>query len=89
MCILTPQIGTPGAAVLALAGTVESDSLPEIARFIRDGRQARHQVVLDLSDVTLLDRAAAQFFARQRREGVALINCPSYIEPWISREASH
>jgi anti-anti-sigma regulatory factor len=89
MCILTPQTSTSGTTILALAGTVQSDSLPAIDNFIRSGREASHQVVLDLSDVTLLDRAAAQFFARHRREGVELVNCPSYIEPWISREANH
>jgi anti-anti-sigma regulatory factor len=68
---------------------VESDALPAIANFIRRGREARSQIVLDLSDVTLLDRAAAQFFARQRQHGVKLVNCPSYIEPWISRETNH
>jgi ABC-type transporter Mla MlaB component len=86
MCTLTPQISAAGVATLALAGRVESDALPAIARFIRRGREACSQIVLDLSDVTLLDRAAAEFFARQRRHGVELINCPSYIEPWISRE---
>jgi ABC-type transporter Mla MlaB component len=90
MCILTPQTGTASErAVLAIAGSVESDSLPEIARFIRNGRKTRNQVVLDLSDVTLLDRAAAQFFARQQQQGVELMNCPSYLEPWIFREANH
>jgi anti-anti-sigma regulatory factor len=78
-----------GASILALAGNVDSDSLREIDLFIRNGRQAQQEIVLDLSDVTLLDRAAAQFFARQRQQGVALVNCPSYIEPWISREANH
>jgi ABC-type transporter Mla MlaB component len=89
MCILTPQTSAAGVATLALSGRVESDALPAIANFIRRGHAARSRVVLDLSDVTLLDRAAAQFFARQRQDGVELINCPSYIEPWISREANH
>ena len=89
MCTLIPQSSMAGTAILALAGRVESDSLPEIAHFIRRGREARNQVVLDLSDVTLLDRAAAQFFARQRQEGVELANCPSYIEPWISCETNY
>jgi anti-anti-sigma regulatory factor len=89
MCILTPQTSAAGVATLALAGRVESDALPAIAGFIRRSREAGSQIVLDMSDVTLLDRTAAQFFARQRQHGVELINCPSYIEPWISREANH
>jgi ABC-type transporter Mla MlaB component len=89
MCILTPQTNAAGVATLALAGRVESDALPAIAHFIRRSQEAGSQIVLDMSDVTLLDRAAAQFFARQRQHGVELINCPSYIEPWISREANH
>lgn len=88
MCTLTPQSGTSGASILALAGTVDGAALEEIGDFIRSNREARHAIVLDLSDVTLLDRAAAQFLAEQRKRGVELVNCPSYIEPWISRESN-
>lgn len=88
-CTLIHQPAMAGLSVLALAGSVDGESLPEIDRFIRNSRKAHLKIAIDLSDVTLLDRAAAQFFARLRSQGVALLNCPVYIEPWISREAKY
>ena len=45
------------------------------------------QIVIDLGEVTLVDRPSLQFLAAQAREDITLINCPEYIEPWITREA--
>jgi anti-anti-sigma regulatory factor len=86
MCVLTPAASRAGSWTLALSGSVDGASLPEIGRFIQEGRDGSKTVVLDLGEVTLLDRAAAYFFAEQRRQGVEVVNCPVYIERWISRE---
>jgi hypothetical protein len=77
-----------GSSTLALAGTVGADAVPEIDRIIKDVRQARSRVVLDMGEVTLIDRAAVRFFARQQKRGVALVNCPGYIAHWISHETT-
>lgn len=71
---------------LTLAGSVNAESVPEIDRLIRDGRDMQKHVVLDLSEVTLIDRVAARFFARQLRHGIELADCPNYLKHWISRE---
>ncbi len=71
---------------LAIGGNVSQDALPEIAQLIDHGRRDHEKVILDLSEVTLLDPAAAQFFAEQFRGGVRLVNCPFYIRRWILRE---
>jgi len=75
-----------GTRTLALAGSVGADSVQEIDRLIKDVRQARSRVVLDMGEVTLMDRVAVRFFARQQKRGVALVNCPGYIAHWISQE---
>lgn len=73
---------------LALAGNVSEEALAEIAVLIDHGRREHEKVILDLGEVTLLDPAAAQFFAEQFRGGVRLVNCPVYIKRWIVRDAS-
>jgi NodT family efflux transporter outer membrane factor (OMF) lipoprotein len=78
-----------GCMILALEGSVGAASLPEITRHIKSGKQNRKQVTLDLGEVTLLDKAAARFFAGQLRRGVELMNCPVYLQRWISQEAGH
>jgi hypothetical protein len=74
------------SVVLAIAGHVSEDALPEIALLIDHGRLHHEKVILDLSEVTLIDPAAAQFFAEQFRGGVRLVNCPVYIRHWIARD---
>jgi hypothetical protein len=48
----------------------------------------RKRIELDLGEVTLLDRHSVAFLAEQSHDDVSLINCPAYIEPWISRESA-
>lgn len=43
------------------------------------------EIVVDLSEVKLIDRDAVQFLARCEGRGVRLQNCPSYIREWITR----
>lgn len=69
-----------------LVGNVSADVLPEIYRLVDNGRRAQGRVSLDLSEVTLIDRMAARFFAEQLHRGVELVDCPNYLKHWISRE---
>ncbi len=78
-----------GSMILTLEGNVGAEALPEIERVIKNGKQDRRQVALDLGEVTLTDRDAVRFFAGQAKRGIELMNCPVYIQHWISREASH
>jgi ABC-type transporter Mla MlaB component len=75
-----------GGLTLALIGRVSADVLPEIDRLVDDGRRRQGQVKLDLSEVTLIDRRAARFFAEQLGRGVELVDCPNYLRHWITRE---
>lgn len=68
---------------VALGGMLNGVGLGELRREIDRARRMRKRVELDLSEVTLLDRHAASFLAEQSNEGVMLVNCPTYVEPWI------
>jgi len=43
-------------------------------------------IVLDLKDVSVVDRAAMLFLARCEADGVKLENCARYIREWMERE---
>jgi ABC-type transporter Mla MlaB component len=86
MFIATVSSTQSDSLTLAIAGNVSHEALPEIASLIDHGRRDHDKVILDLSEVTLLDPAAAQFFAEQFRGGVRLVNCPVYIRRWIVRD---
>jgi hypothetical protein len=86
MFSLSTVSSTTGGFKLAVCGSVGENQLPEIKRYLDAGRGLAHHVALDLSEVTLIDRTAARFFAEQMRRGVQLLDCPSYLEQWILRE---
>jgi hypothetical protein len=44
------------------------------------------RVTLDLTEVTLVDRAAVRFLADAEDAGIRLINCPGYVRSWIAAE---
>jgi hypothetical protein len=44
------------------------------------------QIVLDLKDLTLVDRDAVRFLEHCEANGIKLKNCLDYIREWITRE---
>jgi hypothetical protein len=47
-----------------------------------DGRR----IVMDLSDLTLVDQDAVSFLKHCEAHDITLKNCPAYIREWITRE---
>jgi anti-anti-sigma regulatory factor len=87
MVKIATQLDPAGPITLALAGKCNGGSLGELRRAIDKARRMQKQIVIDLGEVTLVDRPSLQFLAEQARDDIKLINCPEYIEPWISRSA--
>jgi len=75
------------AVTLRLVGKVCVSSLGALRRRIDRVRRTRGSVVIDLSEVTLIDRPALQFLATQNGAGVQIVNCPVYIEAWLKKVA--
>jgi anti-anti-sigma regulatory factor len=75
-----------GAVRLALAGRMHANSLGELRRAIDRARRQRGRVALDLSEITLADRASIDFLAQQNKDEIELINCPEYLASWIARD---
>jgi len=77
-----------GTVRLALAGRMHANSLGELRRAIdRARRQRARRVALDLSEITLADRASIDFLTQQRKEEIDLVNCPAYLATWLERES--
>jgi len=83
MLRITGKTEDPEAVTLALVGRMSANALGELKRTIEEVRNRRKQVVLDLSEVTLLDRYSAEFLTAQTNDRVRLVNCPEYLERWI------
>ena len=71
--------------VLTLSGRIEAQAIAELERLF--GLQTDHRhIVVDLKDVSLVDREAMRFFACCEADGVKLENCTPYIREWMERE---
>jgi anti-anti-sigma regulatory factor len=78
-----------GDVVLTVSGRLRADNVSELEALLAAEPPGR-AVVLDLTDVVLVDRDAVRFLRAREHDGIALRNCPPYIRAWIEREeASH
>jgi hypothetical protein len=68
-----------------LSGRMKAEHVAEIQRLCELEANG-HGLVLDLKEVTLVDRDAVEFLARCEVDGKKLTNCPPYIREWILRE---
>ncbi len=73
----------PDLVTLALSGRIQADDLPELKRVMESYRKP---VVLNLTDVKLVDRDAVRFLVRFETHNGRITNCPSYIREWIRKE---
>jgi anti-anti-sigma regulatory factor len=74
----------PGAVVFALSGVLDTELAARLEALIAS--EADGGIVLDLNDVTLVDRAAVRFLAGVEAAGTEIVNCPEYVRIWIAAE---
>ena len=70
---------------LSVSGRIELEDVAELRRLL-SAEGGSGEKVLDLEDVTLVDRDAVKFLARCEAENIKLENCPAYIREWIDAE---
>src|SRR5262249_20575301 len=75
------------ATVFALSGVLDGEHaarLQELLATVTPG-----PVVLDLKDITLVDRTAVGLLARFELAGAKIVNCPEYVRSWITAESDN
>jgi anti-anti-sigma regulatory factor len=71
--------------IFRVSGRLDSDNLAELKTLI--GAEAKGQyIVLDLSELTLVDEDVVRFLKGCEANGIELRNCAAYICEWITRE---
>jgi len=83
--MLKIQKSSNAAVIFTLAGRMNAEEVAEMEALLRS-EAGNREVVLDLKDLTLVDRDAVRFLERGEAEGIKLKNCPAYIREWITRE---
>jgi len=72
-----------GSLRLAVAGRMHANGIGEFRRLIEDARRRRKPVLVDLGEVTLLDRISAEYLSSVVGASVRLENAPQYLRNWI------
>jgi anti-anti-sigma regulatory factor len=68
--------------LLQISGRLASEDL-NVVRTALDGHRV---VIIELSEVDLIDLDAVRLLAQAEADGIELKNCPAYIREWISKE---
>jgi STAS domain-containing protein len=84
--VLKIQRSANAKIVLTLSGRIEVQDVAELRRLLTL-EAANRPLVLDLNDVTLVDREAVKFLAQCEADSIEIENCPPYIREWIQRES--
>jgi len=70
--------------MFTVVGRMDSEHAAEMKRLFESEEGRR--IVLDLKDLTLVDRDAVKFLEQCEADSIELKNCPAYIREWIRRE---
>jgi anti-anti-sigma regulatory factor len=73
------------SVTILLNGKFGEDALPDLENSISTARDVHREIYIDLSEVTLVDRKAVQYFSEQAGRNVKLVNCPIYLRRWINQ----
>ena len=76
---------TDSNIVFTLIGRLEAENMADV-RGLLAAEPPGPLVVLDLTDLVLIDRDAVRFLRTCERDGIVLRNCPQYIRTWMERE---
>jgi anti-anti-sigma regulatory factor len=74
-----------GEVVFTLCGRMDEENVAEMKELFGSEQKGR-RIVLDLKDLTLVDREAVRFLKSCETDSITIKNCPAYIREWISRE---
>jgi anti-anti-sigma regulatory factor len=74
-----------GQVVFTLSGRMDAENVADLETLFGSEPKGR-RVILDLKDLTLVDREAVRFLESCETDSIRIKNCPAYIREWITRE---
>ena len=76
-----------GGVVFKLSGRIQTENIAELEALLSAETSGRH-VLLDLSDLTLVDQDVVSFLRDSEADGIELKDCPAYVREWMKQEKS-
>jgi ABC-type transporter Mla MlaB component len=73
-----------GTTTLIVSGRIDAEQLRDVRRLVESEHAS--DVVLDLSEVSLVDVEVVRFLLQCETQGMRLASCPAYVREWMARE---
>jgi hypothetical protein len=73
-----------GQVLFTLSGRIEAEGIYQLQQLFA-AETSGQQLVLDLTDVTLVNEDAVKFLGRCESDGIKLDNCPLHVRKWIDQ----
>src|SRR5438552_17216283 len=78
----------PNTVTLSVAGILNAAGIADFDRALDEARRLQRPLVLDLTNVRLIDRPTLKYLIDVMQDEVRLVVCPDYVEHWIYREST-
>ena len=78
------RVKNAGMTTLIVSGRIDAEQLPDLRRLVQSEQAS--DVVLELSEVSLVDVEVVRFFLHCETQGIRLARCPAYVREWMVRE---
>jgi len=79
------RVTQAGSTNLIVSGRIGAPQLPDLRRLVE--AENTSDVVIDLTEVSLVDVEVVQFLLLCEVQSIRLVGCPAYIREWMVREA--
>jgi anti-anti-sigma regulatory factor len=76
------------AVTLSVSGTLTTAAVADFERVLDEARRLQRPIVLDLTNVRLIDRPTLKYLIDVMEHDVRLVVCPDYVEHWMYRETT-
>ena len=73
-----------GDIVFKLSGRMDEEAVTALKALFSSEGNGRC-IVLDLTELTLVDQESMGFLEQCEADGIELRNCPAYVRKWITR----
>ena len=70
--------------VFVLSGEMDGEHVARLRELLMS--EGNDRVVLDLRNITLVNRDAVRFLAGVETASISVANCPEYVRTWIAAE---
>ena len=78
------RVTSAGFTHVIVSGRLGAPQLPDLRQFLEVENAST--LVLDLTELSLVDEEVVQFLLRCEGRGIGFVGCPGYIREWMVRE---